>query len=845
MIYHCCQQNRRTAVAQHPTLNGIDYLEVIDKVAPSDALRQRTLILYLLKPVPVGWSADNVRIVGGERVRNPLVEWVMIASALDNALLLADEITYFSALPNLENIVLIRTESRGDFSDYCLQLQQGLAEPPLPPNGFDPRLVEVTFSFKVECPSNFDCLDSSQCEQPALTDPDINYLAKDYASFRQLILDRMNTIIPDWGARSPADLGVTLAELVAYVGDQYSYWQDAVTTEAYIHTARKRISLRRHAKLVDYVIGEGRNARAWLQLTVTGGPFLLDSTGLQFLTRVEQIAARIEPGSKAYTVARQQQALVFELLHNTPLIEAHNQMSFYTWGDNKCCLPKKATTATLLGHYPQLLIDEGNNDGQYLLFEEVVGPLSGAADDADPSHRQVVRLIHAELTSDPLDDTDITEIYWSAADALTFPVCISSEINTDEASATELADVSVVRGNMIIIDHGETLHEELGAVAAPWLYYPQDRDTQHCSPAEKQPIYPRFRPQLSNGPLTHSAAPPAIDSSAAAVLLPPLTTVYPMITVSSGTEIDAQIWPVKADLLNSADEDNDVVVELNNEGIAQLRFGDGNNGARPDAGDVFSARYRVGNGAQGNVGADSIAHIVSLDGRVVAVRNPLPAQGGVEPETLAQIRRRAPQAFRSQLRAVTPEDYATFTTAQAGVQLAAATPRWTGSWHTQTITVDRDNGLPLDSAFVAQLATGIERYRMAGHDIKFNDPVFVSLQLEIQVCVSRDYFVSDVQQALLDIFNSGAKADGSIGLFHPDNFSFGQTVYLSPFYAAARQVRGVSSVQITRFSRQGESDVKALVDGFMKLGRLEIPRLDNDPNFPEHGIVEFIMLGGK
>ena len=30
MIYRCCQQNRRNAVAEHPTLNGIDYLEVLD-----------------------------------------------------------------------------------------------------------------------------------------------------------------------------------------------------------------------------------------------------------------------------------------------------------------------------------------------------------------------------------------------------------------------------------------------------------------------------------------------------------------------------------------------------------------------------------------------------------------------------------------------------------------------------------------------------------------------------------------------------------------------------------------------------------------------------------------------
>ena len=41
-----------------------------------------------------------------------------------------------------------------------------------------------------------------------------------------------------------------------------------------------------------------------------------------------------------------------------------------------------------------------------------------------------------------------------------------------------------------------------------------------------------------------------------------------------------------------------------------------------------------------------------------AVRNPLPAQGGVDPESIETVRQRAPYAFRTQERAVTPEDYA-------------------------------------------------------------------------------------------------------------------------------------------------------------------------------------------
>jgi hypothetical protein len=34
------------------------------------------------------------------------------------------------------------------------------------------------------------------------------------------------------------------------------------------------------------------------------------------------------------------------------------------------------------------------------------------------------------------------------------------------------------------------------------------------------------------------------------------------------------------------------------------------------------------------------------------------------------------------------------------------------------------------------------------------------------------------------------------------------------------------------------------VQGVIPIGRMEIARLDNDPNAPENGIIEFIMEGG-
>jgi hypothetical protein len=52
-------------------------------------------------------------------------------------------------------------------------------------------------------------------------------------------------------------------------------------------------------------------------------------------------------------------------------------------------------------------------------------------------------------------------------------------------------------------------------------------------------------------------------------------------------------------------------------------------------------------------------------------------------------------------------------------------------------------------------------------------------------------------------------------------------------------------VEIIKFQRHGIDDVNAMNEGLMTFTRLQIARLDNDPNFPEHGVLKFNMLGGK
>ena len=180
-----------------------------------------------------------------------------------------------------------------------------------------------------------------------------------------------------------------------------------------------------------------------------------------------------------------------------------------------------------------------------------------------------------------------------------------------------------------------------------------------------------------------------------------------------------------------------------------------------------------------------------------------------------------------------------------GVQRGVATLRWTGSWNTVFLSVDRLCGCDVYRPFRADLRRFLEPFRMAGQDLAIDTPVFVPLEIVLRVCVKEAYFRSQVKASLLEVFSNRTLPDGRLGVFHPDNFTFGQGVYLSRIVAAAQSVEGVLDVRVTTGQRQGNPATDATAIGVLKMDRLEVARLDNDPNFPDRGVLVLELEGGK
>jgi hypothetical protein len=874
----CNNNRRREKVRQHQKLNGLDFLEV---GSIAEGSNQSTLTVHFLGKAPVDLSTENILIEGGQRIRGIKAKSV-------------DVVTHDNA--DFDNTMVVVVDKAGDFSKYTLRVvQKNEQGQPEKHAQFDPRYDRVDFSFKVDCPNELDCKQELICPEEKQDEPDINYLAKDYASFRQLILDRLALTMPDWQERHVPDIGIALVEALAYTGDHLSYYQDAVATEAYLDTARKRISVRRHARLVDYKMHEGCNARAWICMT-TSQNILLDLADekIQFITGFDE-------GIHAHSTILRDDELqkipttdyeVFEPLSKTPiqLYQTHNRIHFYTWGDQECCLPQGCTSATLVGEWvppaedgsmhcePEVAADnsdntdsdyeEGSNSakvvnavstsatnttklylrvGYVLILEEVMGPQTGHPKDANPKHRHAIKLTHIAGDIDPLNGQAITHITWSEEDALPFPLCLSNLSSAPECRLLE--DISIACGNVILVDHGRSVEQEFPKV-------PEGNVVECCKKeglAQVSHIVPiDYNPVLNDAPLTF-CEPLFTDLPASQMLIQNEREAIAKIGLESNSELDAkQEWFSQQDLFSSTANDYHFVAELDNDGRAHLRFGNNEMGRRPEACSNFKANYRIGNGVSGNVGAEVISHIylanTTLDGVSLSVRNPMPAQGGVNAEPISDVKLFAPQAFRKELqRAIIADDYAAIVLREfkSRVQNTYARLRWTGSWYEVLVAIDPYDKELADQELLDEISACIHRYRRMGHDLVVRSAQRVPLDIELKICVLPNYLRGHVKAELLDLFSNKRSPNGNLGFFHPDKLSFGEDIYLSSLIATAQCVEGVESVVVCKFQRWCENPNNEIENGLLPLSPFEIARLDNDPSAVENGILTLDMRGGR
>jgi 8-oxo-dGTP pyrophosphatase MutT (NUDIX family) len=609
---------------------------------------------------------------------------------------------------------------------------------------------------------------------------DIDYRARDFDALRGMMLRLIDQHVSGGLVGHPVAQSTALVEELAYLGDALSYQQDALATEAYLVTARHRTSVSRHAALLDYSVFEGMSARAWVRVEVTESLRL--PAGTRLATRVAALGPSLNEAGLATAVAGG--ALVFETLQDADLQPGPRRLPLAGGLHAGERLGPGATRATVTGP------PDGLAPGALILLEP-----------APPGAQRVGHVVRLAAVREAGEEAGhpLTELEWLPADAVPAdPVLTGSRL-------------CVRVGNLVLADHGARQR---------WTPLPAPRAGQ------------TYRPSLPRRHTTFSAGVPAAleASSAAEMLVPEGVVAHPAVRLRERIGRDLREWDGRASLFESGPLAADFVVEIGDDGVAALRFGDGVNGMRPPPGARFEVRQRVGGGAVGNVGSGAIAHVNTTDRRITGVTNPSAARGGAEPETLAAVRLNAPEAFRTTERVVEEADYVREARRVPGVADATAALCCGGSWPIALLYVHTGDWSSTHGDVADRVGDRIQARQPAGIDLQVRRAIPMPLAVELEVSVASGWDVSAVSAAI----------DRAIrGEFlRPGRFGFGDALHRSDLVTAVAAVSGVTDVVVPRFGWYREAPPAEPPDALLPpLGH--ILRVDNDVTRPERGSIEY------
>jgi hypothetical protein len=746
----------------------------------------------------------------------------------------------------------------GDFTEYRLLIDD---------ERVDRFFNDVQFSFKVGCEDRLDCAGPvKECPAEDMVDFPVDYLARDFVSFRNALMDFAAQRYPNWQLPIEADVGVMLLEVLAALGDELSYLQDRHNREAYLETATERRSLRKKARLLDYEIHDGRMARTLLELTLQPG------------------FTSVEGGGPVWAPVQGSDPIRFELGEgmrdrgeNFPVDALWNPGSFtvYLFDDDQECLEAGATELFVRN-------DPANPDNPAgVVFDQNAANLWSAgrllllrdrpADPSETDRLHVVRIVDVQLEHDDLFNIDVARLRWDAADAPPFTIPyeqLELSGNIVPATAGESRTALFRLGPLEPNDTGGTLPavEREGPLFShgdPSLLLRHSAcDELQEAGAARPPIYLLSLPGTEESSLAF--ADPAED----------LRRTEPelhVFEVDEGTG-DRDEWFFRRTLLAESSDDSVFTLEdgtwkrivsfhvAGQEFIHRdyatgagytVRFGDGEFGRLPAQGSLFEVQYRLGSGAAANVPAGAVsaleipAEVSPLAAQLVRVANPFPVTSGVDPESPAEIKLLTPEAYKSEtFFAVRPEDYGAQAEKLDFVQRANGTFRWTGSWLSVMTAVDPLDAFELSPDRREQVEALLHCRRQAGRDVIVKDPRFVNLDLVIKICVSRHAFPGQVRVRVMEaLFGEGGLRPRP-GFFDPDNFTFGTPLRRSALEAAIAAVEGVEAVTGIQIRTHGVTTFHEFEELAFEVADDELIRVENTPLRPERGAVTLFTEGG-
>jgi hypothetical protein len=255
------------------------------------------------------------------------------------------------------------------------------------------------------------------------------------------------------------------------------------------------------------------------------------------------------------------------------------------------------------------------------------------------------------------------------------------------------------------------------------------------------------------------------------------------------------LWRLVPDFLDARPFDRVYVTRTDAEGHMIVTFGDGINGARlPTGSDNVRARYRRGLGLAGRVAARQLNQAMTRPLGLAGVDNPLPSDGGADPQPADSVRANVALTVRTLDRTVSLLDYEDFARAYAGIAKAMALPLWDVGGELIFVTVAGEGGASVpDTGALHEALVGA--VRDAGDPYSrfaignYRKALFrLGLAIKVNAAHLPEVVLPAVEAALRKAFSFDARA-----LVDP--------VSASAILACVHAVAGVDAVRINRLYR--------------------------------------------
>ena len=253
----------------------------------------------------------------------------------------------------------------------------------------------------------------------------------------------------------------------------------------------------------------------------------------------------------------------------------------------------------------------------------------------------------------------------------------------------------------------------------------------------------------------------------------------------------------------------------NAQGVTYVVFGDNVSGRIPPVNAQITATYRIGGGAVGNVGVNTIKFILtngvsglSVLNQFISASDSGAASGGGDFESTDAIRVNAPLSLRTLERAVSLSDYANLCIKGGAAKAVAIADVYTSvtvyfaPFGDKGVTGDGVTPSNVFNNTVTSLRAYLNNKIPANTTITFQPPSYVNAFIDADITVLPQY-----KQSLV-LSEVTAKLDT---LFQFDNVIFADRVTVNDVTSAINSVPGVAFVEPTKIVRS-DQDITRVVD---------------------------------